>query len=258
MEKGKIRLSIAVAVFNEEKNIGRCLDSISEIADEVVVVDGGSTDGTVEIAKKHGAIVISSDNPPIFHINKQKALVASHGDWIFQIDADEVVPSNLAKEILTTINDPQTAVNGYYIPRKNYFWGHFMKKGGQYPDYVIRLFKRGSGMFPCTSVHEQIAIAGAVGHLTYPLFHYSYQTREDYWKKADAYTSLTAVDMAKSKAPKNIWSTLTHIVWKPLTTFLNIFIRHKGFMDGITGFEFALYSGMHWAIAYKKYLRLMK
>lgn len=252
-----MKLSIAIATYNEQNNLARCLSSVSDMADEIVLVDGGSSDKTLEIAKTYHAKIIRTDNPPIFHINKQKALDGCRGDWILQLDADEVVPPDLAKEIVTIIKQQTTKnqqLNGYYIPRKNYFWGHFMKKGGQYPDYVIRLFRRGKGRFPAKSVHEQIAIEGEVGHLTNPMLHYSYMTRRDYWKKSDSYTTLTAREYQKEGVPKDAFHYIYYTVWKPLTTFVSIFVRHKGFMDGLTGFEFALYSGLHYATAYKKYV----
>lgn len=252
MEKKK-KLSIAVAAYNEGKNLAACLSSVASIADEIVIIDGGSTDKTIEIARKFTKKIIQTTNPPIFHINKQKALEAATGDWILQLDADEVVPEELKTEILWTINNQQKTVNGYYIPRKNYFWGRWMTKGGQFPDYVIRLVRRGKASFPSESVHEQIAVIGEVAKLTHPMLHYAYRTRAEYWRKADAYTSLTAREL---KAPKTPGSYLMYTFWKPLVTFLAIFVRHKGFVDGITGFEFALYSGLHWAIAYKKYLTL--
>ncbi len=243
------KISVALAVFNEEKNLGQCLTSVSSIADEIVVVDGGSTDKTVDIAKSFGARTIKTDNPPIFHINKQKALDACTGDWILQLDADEVIPEELKEEIVQTVNKEQSAMNGFYIPRRNYFWGHWMKKGGQYPDYVIRFVRKGKAHFPCKTVHEQIQVDGKVGYLTNPMLHYSYKTRAEYWRKADAYTSLTARELVKP-------SFFTYCFIKPIETFFSLYVRHKGFMDGVTGFEFALYSGMHWAIAYKKYLKL--
>lgn len=250
-----MKLSIAIAVFNEENNLARCLQSVADIADEIIVVDGGSTDNTVKIAKEFTSHIIITDNPPIFHINKQKALDACTGDWILQLDADEVVTEELKEEIRSIIHHPSSTINGYYIPRSNYFWGHFMKKGGQYPDMVIRLVKRGKGKFPSKSVHEQIAVTGNIGTLHHPMLHYTYKTRADYWKKSDTYTSLTAQELKASKA-----STLTLFVQccfiKPVVTFMSIYIRHKGFVDGLTGFEFSLYSALHFPIAYKKYLAL--
>jgi hypothetical protein len=133
-----------------------------------------------------------------------------------------------------------------------------MKKGGQYPDHVIRLFRRGKGMFPCKSVHEQIVISGRIGYLKNPMLHYSYRTKADYWAKAQVYTDLTALELAKKHIPKNFSTYIQYMLIKPLSTFFLLFFRHKGFVDGKTGFEFAWYSGLHHAIAYKKYLELGK
>ncbi len=249
------KLSVAIAVYNEEENLDRCLASVAGWADEIVVVDGGSTDKTVEVARRYKSKILNSDNPSMFHINKQKALDACTGEWILQLDADEVVSEKLREEITSTISLKGASV-GYYIPRKNYFLGHWLRKGGQYPDYVIRLFQKGKGKFPCKSVHEQIEIHGAVGYLKNPLFHYSYRTLGEYWKKADAYTSLTAQEMVKNQVPKNIKSWVQYEWMKPTLTFVSLFVRHKGFMDSLYGLLFALFSALHYPIAYKKYLRL--
>ena len=250
MEK-KITLSVALAVLNEGDNLRACLDSVRKAANEIIIVDGGSSDNTILIAEESYAHVIRTNNPLMFHINKQKALDACTGDWILQLDADEVVTDELAREIRTTIQD--TAYNGFYIPRKNYFWGKFMTKGGQYPDYVIRLVKRGFTSFPCKSVHEQVSVDGNVGYLINPLLHYSYRTKEDYWRKADAYTTLTALELKQNKIPKNFISNIQYFFIKPIRTFFSLFVRHKGFLDGWRGFVFALWSALHYPIAYKKY-----
>ncbi|MEK7129534.1 MAG: glycosyltransferase family 2 protein [Patescibacteria group bacterium] len=247
--------SIALAVYNEEENLERCLTSVVGLADEVIVVDGGSTDRTAEIAREFNAKVIKTDNPPIFHINKQKAISACTGEWILQLDADEVVSGELHKEIAHIISS-NSEFAGYFIARRNYFLGHWLRKGGQYPDYVIRLLRRGKGRFPCKSVHEQIIIEGPIGQLRTPLLHYSYRTLAEYWKKADAYTTLTAQEMMKSKVPKNIVSWVRYEWIKPTITFLSLFLRHKGFMDGIYGLLFAVFSALHHPIAYNKFLRL--
>jgi glycosyltransferase involved in cell wall biosynthesis len=256
MAKKKITLSVAIAVFNEEENLASCLSSIRSIADEIVVVDGGSTDRTVAIAKKFTSKIISTDNPPIFHINKQKALDACCGDWILQLDADEIIPEELQKEIQSVVQK-DTTINGYYIPRKNYFWGHWMRKGGQYPDPVIRLVRRGKAHFPAKSVHEQIEIIGQPGYLTEPMDHISYRTSEDYWRKAGAYTTLTAMEMIRNHVPNTMRLWVSYMVVKPVQTFMSIFFRHKGFMDGWPGFIFALWSALHFPIAYKKYEKIL-
>lgn len=255
-EKKNITLSVVLAVFNEEKNIERCLTPIKGWAGEIVIVDGGSTDQTIEKVRKFTDKIIKTDNPPIFHINKQKGLEAAEGEWILQLDADEVVTEELKKEIDIIVKEEKNS-NGFFIPRRNYFWGHFMKKGGQYPDYVIRLVRNGKARFPCKSVHEQIEIEGKPGYLVSPLLHYSYETKEDYWKKADTYTTLTATEMKKTHVPMSFFSWMTYMVTKPVTTFLMIFVRHKGFMDGIYGFLFAYWSSLHFPIAYNKYKRMV-
>ena len=247
-----MNISIALAVYNEEKNLSRCLSSIVDIADEIIVVDGGSTDGTVSIAKKFNAKIIKTDNPKIFHINKQKALDACSGIWILQLDADEVITQELKKEIITVIQS-DSMHNGFFISRRNYFWGYFMKKGGQYPDAVIRLVRRGTAEFPCKSVHEQITVEGNVGTLTHPMEHYSYQTRSSYWKKADIYTSLTAIEIQKDNM-NVLMKFLKFCIVKPTVTFFSIYIRHKGFIDRFTGLEFSLYSALHFPWAYYKSL----
>jgi glycosyltransferase involved in cell wall biosynthesis len=260
METKKIKLSVALAVYNEEKNLDACLASVSPMASEIVIVDGGSADKTIEIAQKYHAKVIRTDNPPIFHINKQKALDACKSPWILQLDADEIVPEALRNEIADRIEQRQTVngerFNGYYIPRRNYFLGHFMRKGGQYPDYVIRLVRKGKAKFPCISVHEQIEIDGNVGYLKSPIDHISYRTTGDYWRKAESYTSLTATEMKKSGTPKTIQTWFRYTVSKPVQTFTSLFFRHKGFIDGWYGLVFAWWSALHFPIAYKKFLKL--
>lgn len=261
----KIKLSIALATFNEESNIGACLESIKSIADEIIIVDGSSSDKTREIAGAFGARVFKVSNKPMFHQNKQLALEKATGDWILQMDADERVILSLRDEILSTINNPvsakasagrqQSIINGYYIPRKNYFLRHWLKKGGQYPDYVIRLVKNGKAYFPCETVHEQIKVEGETAYLKNPLIHLSNPDLKSYFKKADLYTSETALGFKKNKVNKNILTFINFIFLKSTYTFFNLFLRHIGFVDGVYGFLFAFFSGLHYPIAYIKYYK---
>lgn len=176
-----MKLSLCLAVYNEAKNIHYPLDSALDLVDEVVVVDGGSTDKTVEIAASYGKKVriIKSDNPAMFHKNKQKAIEAARGEWILQLDADEKLSEELKNEIKIIVGNssslatelvpsgPQTSSRlahpnfppiAYYIPRKNFFLTRFLTKGGQYPDYTIRLYRNGYARFPCRDVHENVEI----------------------------------------------------------------------------------------------------
>lgn len=249
MAQKKVTLTIALAVYNEALYIERCLSSVASIADEIVVVDGTSTDATAKKAADMGAHVIITPNLPMFHINKQKALDASHGDWILQLDADEVVDEHLREEIVEIIRNP-TSLSAYDVPRRNYFLGDWLRKGGQYPDRVIRLFRRGKGKFPKKSVHEQIEVSGGVGHLKHPLDHYSYVSVFQYWKKSASYIKLTAEELRAQKNYRSITTAISYIIVQPIVTFLVLYLRHKGFMDGWRGFVYALFSAMHFPKAY--------
>lgn len=252
-----MKLSVAIATYNEEQKLGACLASVSSWADEIVIVDGGSTDRTLTIAKEYNARIMSTDNPPIFHINKQKALDACRGEWILQLDADEVVTPELAKEIqqITHQRIHASTHNAYYLPRKNFFCVHWLRKGGQYPDPLIRLVRAGKAHFPCKSVHEQIAVDGSVGTLTSPLLHYPYTSIGEYWKKAYAYIALTATELGEQKLAVTPLTWFVYNAVKPTVTFFLIFFRHKGFMDGYWGFLFALFSALHHPLSYLRYVK---
>lgn len=245
------KLSVVLATFNEENNLVSCLATIKDIANEIVIVDGNSTDKTRELARKLGAKVYKTTNKPIFHLNKQMAVDKAKGPWILQLDADEHVSSKLKTEIKKTINNPQ-AKAGYYIPRKNWFLTRFLTKGGQYPDYVIRLFKKSKGHFPCKSVHEQIAINGSVGHLTQDLLHYSDPDFSRYMVRFNRYTDLEAQTLFQQNQSTNLIFTLNYLIIKPLSWFLLTYFRHKGLVDGLPGFIFSLMSSLRFPVTYFK------
>jgi len=145
----KKTLSVVLATYNEEKNLASCLDSVKDIADEIIIVDGTSNDKTVEIAKKYGSKIKITTNKSNFHINKQMAIDMAAKDWILQLDGDEHVSSELKNEIKEILEEkPSADVNGYWMPRKNLFLGKFLMKGGQYPDYTLRFYKKGKGSLP--------------------------------------------------------------------------------------------------------------
>ncbi len=249
-------LSVVIATYNEEKNIKTCLDSISGLADEIIVVDGQSEDKTREIAKKLGAKVYQVSNKPIFHLNKQIAVDKAAKNWILQLDADEQISPELAREIKAIINKKTSEFNGYYLPRKNFFLTRFLTKGGQYPDYVIRLFLNGQGKFPCQSVHEQIAINGPVGYLNHPIIHWSDRTFSRYLTRFNRYTSLDADLLYSQKIKPGVFLGFNYFVFKPIAWFLSTFFRHKGFVDRMPGFIFSLMSSLRFPIIYLKFWEL--
>ena len=259
-----VKLSLVLAVYNEEKNIKDCLLSAKGLADEIIVVDGSSRDKTAVIARKMATKIYVVPNQKMFHKNKQLALEKATGDWILQLDADERISPELKKEILKVINHPlkmrgrQPSVNGYYIPRKNYFLTRFLTKGGQYPDYVIRLVKKGKAYFPCKSVHEQIKVQGGVGYLKNDLIHLANPTFSHYITNVNRYTTLTAKKLMLENISLNFINHCKYLFFLPLKTFLLIYFRHKGFKDGFPGFIFALFSGLHFHLAYIKYWQMKK
>lgn len=244
-------ISVALAVFNEEKNIKKCLESLSGLAFEIVVVDGGSTDNTRKIAENFQARVIITDNPRIFHINKQKALDLATRKWILQLDADEVVSEDLKKEIIELEDDG--LIDGYFIPRKNYFLGSCLKKGGQYPDYTLRLYRRGKAKFPCKSVHEQVILDGNSSYLKHSLLHYSYPNFSHYLDHFNIYTTIFADELKNNHLSLNFWTFINYFLYKPFLWFIKTYFRHKGYKDGFPGFVFSLFSSLRFPTSYIKY-----
>jgi len=259
--KNKYTLSVTLATYNESKNIKRCLEAITDIATEIIVVDGQSQDDTVSLVKEFkNARVISTTNKPMFHINKQMGISACKGDWILQLDADEIVTSELKKEIKSFLEkDPKDiSENGFWIPRKNYFLGTFLKKGGQYPDPTIRFYKNGKAHLPCENVHEQAKVDGLVGWLKNDLEHYADTSFSLYLLRANRYTTLLAQELQEKKTKINFVNFLNFYLFKPVWWFLKTFFRHRGYVDGFAGFVFSFYSGLRFPIAYTKYYELIK
>jgi len=279
-----MKLSLCLAVYNEEKNLHYPLDSAYDFVDEVVIVDGGSTDKTIQIAKSYGKKVriINSDNPVMFHKNKQKAIEAAQGEWILQLDADEELSEDLKKEIQVITNsnefhESNSSYSAYQIPRKNWFLTGFLMKGGQYPDHTIRLYKNGVAKFPCKDVHENVEIINNlkskiknseskeekkinsqflilnskcnIGFLRNPILHYADPDFSRYLMRWDRYTTLEVKRMSKDTK----LSFFNYMIWKPKITFLMMYFRHKGFMDGFPGFVFALFSSIRFWVIYIKW-----
>jgi len=246
------KLSVVLATFNEEKNIGDCLGSVRQLADEIVVVDGSSTDKTVPLARKYTQKIIITSNKPMFHINKQMAVDEATGSWILQLDADERVSKELAAEILEVVRKGSD-YDAFWIPRKNLFLGKFLAKGGQYPDPIIRLFKKGKAHFPCKTVHEQMEVEGRVGWLKNDLVHLADPSFSRYLLRFNRYTTELATDLEKENLGTNLLAALNYLLIKPSFWFLLTFIRHKGFMDGFPGFVFSFFSSLRFPVAYIKY-----
>lgn len=248
-----IKLSVVLAVFNEEKHLRNCLESIKDLAWEIVVVDGGSKDKTLDIAGQFKAKIIQTDNPINFHINKNIAIDTASGDWVLQLDADEVASRELVKEIKKEIAS-KSEICGYWIPRKNFFLGKFLSKGGQYPDYTLRLYKKDKGRLPGKDVHEQAVVSGKVGYLKNDLLHNKDNKFSDYMIRFNRYTDLYSNQLREQNITLNVLSFINFIIIKPVFWFLKSYLRHKGLVDGFPGFVFALFSSLRFPVAYFKFL----
>jgi glycosyltransferase involved in cell wall biosynthesis len=258
-------ISVVLATHNEEKNISKCLASVKNFADEIIVVDGDSTDQTRALAKKLGARVIKTSNKANFHINKQLAMDEAKGQLVLQLDADEAVDEELAafiKETAKKISKKKQFSSSdtvaWWIRRRNLFMGRWLKKGGQYPDPVIRLYVKGKAGLPQKDVHEQMWVDGQTAMAQGHLWHYSNPTFSDYLRKFNTYTSLKAEQLKDHGLKVNPLTFINHAVIKPMVTFLKLYIRHKGFMDAWPGFVFALFSGLHHLVAYLKFWELKR
>lgn len=246
-----MKLSVVLATRNEEKNLGKCLDSVKRLADEIIIADEKSTDSTVKIAKKYSAKVISVPHSENFHITKNIAIDNALGDWILQLDADEVVSPELAKEIKAII--AKSKINGYWVNRKNWFLSRFLTKGGQYPDPTLRLYRRGKGRLPAKDVHEQAIVDGPTASLKNDLLHYRDTDFSKYIEGFNRYTSFIATQKAARSESIGYLSTINNLTFQPLITFLKIFLRHRGYVDGFPGFVFALFSALVFPVSYIKY-----
>lgn len=259
--KKQLLLSVTLATYNESKNITRCLNAIKDIADEIIVVDGESQDDTVKLIKQFKqAKVISTANKPMFHINKQMGIDACTGKWILQLDADEIVTTELKKEIAAIIKQDPLKIkeNAFWIPRKNYFLGTFLKKGGQYPDPTIRFYKNGKAHLPCQDVHEQAQVDGQIGWLKNDLEHYADTSFSLYLLRANRYTTLLANELKQKQTKINFANFTNFYFFKPLWWFFKTFFRHRGYVDGFPGFVFSFFSALRFPIAYTKYYELVK
>ncbi len=240
-------LSVIIITKNEALHIGRCLDSVSW-ADEIIVLDSGSEDNTVEICRRYTDKVFVTDWPG-FGIQKQRALDHAQGDWVFSIDADEVVSSELKAEIQTAM--VQSSFNGYEIPRLSSYCGKQMRHGGWYPDYVLRLFKRETGCFTDNVVHERIVVQGDVGQLTVPLLHDAFINLEEVLHKVNSYSSLGANMLYEKK----VSSSLGKAIFKGLWMFIHTYGLKGGFLDGRQGLMLAISNAEG---TYYKYIKLLE
>ncbi|MBK8008702.1 MAG: glycosyltransferase family 2 protein [Rhizobiales bacterium] len=242
------RLSLIVITKNEEASIGRCLQSAAGIADEIVVVDSGSTDRTLEIARAFGAKILEPGDWPGFGPQKQRAQEAASGEWILSLDSDEWMEEGLVREIRDVLNDP-AAAPGYRMPRRNRFIGKIVRFGGWWPDHVLRLYRRDKGRFNDNLVHESVVVDGEVRTLNNPIEHNTIVSAEDASGKVERYGEIAGRELiARGRRCSAFEARL-----RGAAAYLRSFVLQLGFLDGATGHRVARYQSRY---TYKKWARV--
>jgi len=246
-------LSVAIVTFNEEENLARTLASVAW-AGQIVVVDSGSADRTVEIARNFNATVLERPWPG-FAAQKNFALSQCTGDWILTLDADEELSPELQQEIRQTLSS-QPTVDAFYLKRRNFFLGRWIKHGGFYPDPKLRLFRRGlpsPPQFESRPVHETISFTGPTATLHADILHHAYPTLSSYIEHMDRYSSLGAeLLVERGRTSANVFTFFARIVIFPLLAFKWNYFFRLGFLDGREGLLLNLY---HAAYASWKYAK---
>ncbi len=216
-------LSVVILTLNSEKHLGEVLASAA-FADEVLILDSGSTDRTLEIAQEAGCR-IEHQAWLGFGRQKQRAVELATNDWIYVLDSDEVICADLREEILQTLHNP--AFSAYSVPRLNYFFGKAIRHGGLYPDATVRLFDRRKARFTDDAVHEKVVTDHKIATLHHPMIHYAYDSVEEFIAKQNRYSTLGA-------KPDRLKALLN-----PLWTFWRMYVIKQGFRDGWHGYLIA-------------------
>lgn len=241
-------LSVILITRNEESNLDDCLASLEGVAQQIVVVDSNSTDRTLEIAQNYGALMAYPTDWPGFGPQKNRALDLATGDWVLSLDADERLTPALKSEILMAMNH-SAHVDCFAIPRLSWYCGRFIRHSGWSPDYVERLFKRGTARFSDDLVHERLIPNGTVAKLKNPMLHYSFMNYAQVLDKLNRYSSASAEQaFAKGKKSSPAKAVL-HGMW----AFIRTYILQAGFLDGPQGFALAI-SNAHGT--YYRYMKL--
>jgi glycosyltransferase involved in cell wall biosynthesis len=239
-------VSAIVVCFNEEQNIGDCLESLSW-CDEIVVVDSFSTDRTVEICRQYTDRIIRR---PWAGYRDQKAFAHSQAtkDWVLLVDSDERVTPKLRDEIRQTLGHETSECAGFAVPRLVFYLGRWWWRGGWYPDYDVRLFKRDRATWGGSDPHEKILVDGKVRHLQHPLHHFSYRNIEDHIQRIDRFTSISSRELRKEGKH---WH-LADALFRPAFRFFHSYVLKRGFMEGFAGFYVAVTAAIYVFLKYAK------
>ena len=243
-------LSVVIITRNEEANLGPTLESVSW-AQERIVLDSGSTDRTLEIARRHQARVFEEPWKG-YAAQKNSAIAKASCDWILSLDADEQVSPQLTESIQRAIGSDSQVV-GYFMARRNFFLGRWIRHGGFYPDRKLRLFRRGKGVFVERAVHETMRVDGPIATLNHDLIHHAYPTLTGYIETMNRYSTLGAeILVSNGQVSRSLVSFWVNVRLRPVLNFIwNYFVR-GGFLDGREGFLLHWYHNVYVSWKYAK------
>jgi glycosyltransferase involved in cell wall biosynthesis len=243
-------LSVAIITKNEEANLARTLASV-RWADEIVIVDNRSTDRTADIAREFNAKFFTEDWKG-FGAQKNSAIAKCASEWVLALDADEEVSPALAAEIRGLL-EGQPDLQAWFLPRRNFFLGRWMRHGGYYPDPKLRLFRRGAALFEERAVHETVHVTVPAGRLRGDLLHHAYPTLEGYLEHMNRYSTLGAAQViARGKTSPSIFAFLWNVLIVPVATFKYNYFLRLGFLDGREGLLQHLYHSAYVSWKYAK------
>jgi glycosyltransferase involved in cell wall biosynthesis len=245
---GSLRLSAVVITRDNEATIRRCVGSLA-FADEIIVLDSGSTDATMDICRELGAQVHESNDWPGYGPQKNRALELATGEWVIAIDSDEWITPALRAEIERAIASAD-AKAAYAMPRRSSFCGRFMKHSGWWPDYVVRLFRRETGRYSDDRTHERLLVNGTTGRLREPIMHEAIDDLEQMLLKMNAYSSSSAQSRFEQGRRATLATAILHGAW----TFFRTYVVRLGFLDGREGFMLAVANAEG---SYYRYAKLM-
>lgn len=258
-----MKITTVVITKNSENKLERCLESAKLLGGEILVIDGGSTDRTVEIAKKCGARVVRQREGS-YSTWRDQGIEEAKTDWIFYLDSDEEIPFELAKEIIRTTTDYKLQTTSYAIPRRNIIFGHEMRWGGWWPDYVKRLFRKDSLKKWVGDLHEEPVLKvedpersrrEEMGHLKNPIIHHKHDHVSEMIEKTNKWSETEARLLYESGHPKMTWWRFFRII---KTEIFYRYIWKLGFLDGTSGAVYALYQAFSRFITYVKLWELQK
>lgn len=245
------RLAVLILTRNEEKNIAACIESAS-FADEIVIIDSGSTDDTERIAREMGARFVTHPmDDEGFAGQRNFALTQTEADWVLYLDADERLTPDLATEIKSVVAGGEEKI--YLIERQNVVFGQLMKYGAHRPDWVPRLYPR-TAIHWTGRVHEGIETTLSQARLRAPMRHYTYTTWHQYLEKFNRYTTLAAEEMAATNKSITRWSAAGHALF----AFIRDYILRQGFRDGFLGLVMSLMSSFYRLIKYLKVINIRR